>query len=236
MSDSSRQSDDFETAAKGSPEQVAEFDDHRRGFVGTVQHFLHVNPSLIPLIVLVAAIVIFGALLGSKFFSPFALTLILQQVQIVGIVASAPKPCDPDRRHRPERRCDHGDVIGCHGAVHLSLRVAAFDRDSVRSCRWDGNWGGERVPCQPYQAATIHCDPRHVANHSRRKFPVFAERNNSVQEIEEHAAILQLFGAKFNVGGAVFTVGVIFMLLLILGLAYALRHTAWGRARLCRRG
>ncbi len=53
------------------------------------QHALHVNPALVPMIVLVAAIVIFGALLGSKFFSPFAMTLILQQVQIVGIVAAA---------------------------------------------------------------------------------------------------------------------------------------------------
>jgi hypothetical protein len=30
------------------------------------------------------SIIIFGMLLGQKFFSPFALTLILQQVQIVG--------------------------------------------------------------------------------------------------------------------------------------------------------
>ena len=89
MKDVTKKTDDFEAAAQGSPEQVAEFDDHRRGFIGTVQHFLHVNPSLVPLIVLVAATLIFGLLLGSRFFSPFALTLILQQVQIVGIVAAA---------------------------------------------------------------------------------------------------------------------------------------------------
>ena len=34
---------------------------------------------------------------------------------------------------------------------------------------------------------------------------------------------------KFNVGGAVFTVGVITMILIVLILAYVLRHTAWGR-------
>jgi fructose transport system permease protein len=45
---------------------------------------------LVPLIVLlIASIIIFGMLLGQRFFSPFALTLILQQVQIVGIVAAA---------------------------------------------------------------------------------------------------------------------------------------------------
>ena len=81
--------DDYEKAIVGSPETVAEFEEHDRGLLGKVQHLLHTNPSMVPLIVLVAAIVVFGILLGSRFFSPFALTLILQQVQIVGIVADA---------------------------------------------------------------------------------------------------------------------------------------------------
>ena len=61
---------------------IAKFEDSRRGLLGTIQHLLHVNPAMVPLIVLVASLVVFGSLLGSKFFSPFALTLILQQVAI----------------------------------------------------------------------------------------------------------------------------------------------------------
>jgi fructose transport system permease protein len=49
------------------------------------------------------------------------------------------------------------------------------------------------------------------------------------QEISELAPLLQFFGNKVNVGGAIFTYGVIFMVLLILVLAYVLRQTAWGR-------
>jgi fructose transport system permease protein len=49
------------------------------------------------------------------------------------------------------------------------------------------------------------------------------------QDIAQNAPLLQLMGAKFNIGGAVFTFGVVFMLLLVLVLAYVLRHTAWGR-------
>ena len=60
-----------------------------RGWIGRLQHTLHTTPALVPLIVLVAAIALFGILLGSKFYSPFALTLILQQVQIVGVLAAA---------------------------------------------------------------------------------------------------------------------------------------------------
>ena len=49
------------------------------------------------------------------------------------------------------------------------------------------------------------------------------------QVIETEAPLLQFFGSKFTVAGAVFTVGVIFMLLLILLLSWVLKHTAWGR-------
>jgi fructose transport system permease protein len=49
------------------------------------------------------------------------------------------------------------------------------------------------------------------------------------QDIEDNAPLLQVLGAKVNIGGAVFTVGVIFLICLVLVLAYVLRHTAWGR-------
>ena len=88
MADSTNSADNFEAAASRS-DVVAEFEPQKRGLFGRIQHILHVNPSFVPLIVLVVSIIVFGMLLGSKFFSPFALTLILQQVQIVGIVAAA---------------------------------------------------------------------------------------------------------------------------------------------------
>ncbi|MEX0320511.1 MULTISPECIES: ABC transporter permease [unclassified Ruegeria] len=229
MSDTSHQSDDFEAAAQGSPEQVAEFDDHGRGFVGTLQHFLHVNPSLVPLIVLVAAIVIFGILLGSKFFSPFALTLILQQVQIVGIVAAAQS------------------LVILTAGIDLSVG-AIMVMSSVVMGQFTFRYGlppSLAILCGLAVGTAIGALNGFLV--SRIKLPPFIvtlgmwqivlaanflySQNETIrsQEIEANAPILQLFGTKFNVGGAVFTVGVVFMLVLILGLAYALRHTAWGR-------
>ena len=79
----------FEEALENAATSVADFDTDEKSFVSRFHHALHTTPALVPLIVLVAAIVVFGLTLGSKFFSPFALTLILQQVQIVGIVAAA---------------------------------------------------------------------------------------------------------------------------------------------------
>jgi hypothetical protein len=43
----------------------------------------------VPLIVLILSVAVFGMLVGGKFFNPFSLTLILQQVAIVGIVGAA---------------------------------------------------------------------------------------------------------------------------------------------------
>ena len=89
MSSDTTKSDNYETAASSASRDVASFEPHKKGFVGRFHDMLHSTPSLVPLIVLLAAIVVFGLALGSRFFSPFALTLILQQVQIVGVLAAA---------------------------------------------------------------------------------------------------------------------------------------------------
>ncbi len=79
---------DFESAVQDADTSVVDFD-HRRGFLSRLQHALHTTPSLVPLVVLIGALILFGTLLGERFFSPSTLTLILQQVQIVGILAAA---------------------------------------------------------------------------------------------------------------------------------------------------
>ena len=47
--------------------------------------------------------------------------------------------------------------------------------------------------------------------------------------IEAQAPLLQLFGAQVKLGGAVLTLGVIVMVLLVFVLNYVLTQTAWGR-------
>jgi fructose transport system permease protein len=54
-----------------------------------LQHFLHSNPAMVPLIVLIALIIFFGIARGERFFSAYTLTLIMQQVAVVGILAAA---------------------------------------------------------------------------------------------------------------------------------------------------
>ncbi len=69
-------------------EALAEFHEDET-LLRRVQHALHVTPALVPLVVLLISIAVFGVLLGGQFFSAGSQSLILQQVQIVGIVAAA---------------------------------------------------------------------------------------------------------------------------------------------------
>lgn len=228
MSETSQNADNYESSVNRA-EAVAEFADHKRGFVGKLQHILHVNPSFVPLIVLVASIVIFGLLLGSKFFSPFAMTLILQQVQIVGIVAAAQS------------------LVILTAGIDLSVgAIMVFS--SVVMGQFTFRYG---IPAPVAVACGLAVGTAIGALNgwlvARVKLPPFIvtlgmwqivlatnflySKNETIrsQDIEAQAPILQLFGTKFNIGGAVFTVGAIFMLVLIFVLAYVLKHTAWGR-------
>ncbi|EPX81156.1 ABC transporter permease [Litoreibacter arenae] len=217
------------SSADTADDGVAKFVQPNRGFLGTIQHWLHVNPALVPLIVLVASIVVFGLLLGSKFFSPFALTLILQQVQIVGIVAAAQS------------------LVILTAGIDLSVGAIAVI-SSVVMGQFTFRYG---LPVEISIACGLLFGTAIGAVNgwliAAMKLPPFivtlgmwqivlaanflysANETIRSQEIAENAAMLQLLGAKFSVGGAVFTVGVLFMVLLVLVLAYVLRHTAWGR-------
>lgn len=84
-----RQPQEFEKVLSSSDAAVATFDTHDRSVLERMQHFLHSNPAAVPLIVLLLSIMGFGIAVGSKFFSAFTMTLILQQVAITGIIGAA---------------------------------------------------------------------------------------------------------------------------------------------------
>lgn len=77
---------EFEKVLDKSDTTVASFEKNRTP-IEHAQHFLHANPAAVPLIVLVLSVLIFGLVVGSKFF--VALPLILQQVAISGIIGAA---------------------------------------------------------------------------------------------------------------------------------------------------
>ena len=209
--------------------EIPDFEGHDRGLIGKFHHALHTTPALVPLIVLLAAIVIFGALLGSKFFSPFALTLILQQVQIVGIVAAAQS------------------LVILTAGIDLSVGAITVI-SSVIMGQFTFRYGlpveisiicglafGTAIGAlNGWLVSTMRLPPFIVTLGMWQivlaaNFLYSANETIRSQDIAAQASLLQLLGWKFKIGGAVFTVGVIFMVCLVIVLAYVLRHTAWGR-------
>lgn len=225
----SNSSPNFENGLEDAATAVAEFDHHDKGFVAQFHHALHTTPALVPLIVLIAAIVVFGLLLGSKFFSPFALTLILQQVQIVGIVAAAQS------------------LVILTAGIDLSVGAIAVIT-SVFMGQFTFRYG---LPVELAVAAGLTAGTLIGALNgwlvAVMRLPPFivtlgmwqivlaanflysANETIRSQDIAAQAPFLQFMGSKFKLGGAVFTYGVVFMVILVIVLAYALRSTAWGR-------
>ncbi|MCB1815005.1 MAG: ABC transporter permease, partial [Candidatus Competibacteraceae bacterium] len=84
-----RRMQEFETVLEQSDRQVVEFEQQHRSLLQGLQHFLHGNPTAVPVIVLILGVIVFGLIAGDRFLSTFNMSLIIQQVSIIGILAAA---------------------------------------------------------------------------------------------------------------------------------------------------
>lgn len=219
---------DFEQGIRTGADTVAAFE-HQGSALQRFQHALHVTPALVPLIVLVASIIGFGILVGSRFFSAFALSLILKQVAVTGIVGAAQS------------------LVILTGGIELSVG-AIMVITSVVMGQFTFAYGITApisILCGlGFGAGIGFINGTLVA---RVKLPPFIVTLGTWQivlaanylysgnetiggdQIQNGARLLGVFGATIQVGGAVFTLGAVTMVVLVLFLAYVLRHTAWGR-------
>ncbi|TPE53207.1 ABC transporter permease [Amaricoccus solimangrovi] len=225
----SQPTQEFERVLKDSATEVASFERHRKSPLERAQHVLHGNPAFVPLIVLVISLLLFGLLLGTKFFSAFALTLILQQVAITGIVGAAQT------------------LVVLTAGIELSVG-AIMVMSSVIMGQFTFRYGLPApisILCGFAVGGLIGYVNGFLV--ARMKLPPFIvtlgmwqivlaanflySKNETIrsQDIAAQAPMLQLFGGQVRMGGAVFTFGVIAMVLLVLVLAYVLTQTAWGR-------
>ncbi|ASW05439.1 MULTISPECIES: ABC transporter permease [unclassified Rhizobium] len=220
---------EFERVLDGSDKNVASFEHNDVSLLKRVQHFLHSTPAAVPLIVLVLAIVIFGITIGGKFFSAYTLTLILQQIAIVGILGAAQT------------------LVILTAGIDLSIGVIMVISSVVM-----GNVAvtyGLPTPVAIVAGMVVGgiCGLLNGFLVANMKLPPFIvtlgtwnivmatnfiySANETIRDtdVDEKAPLLHLFAASFRVGGAVLTLGVIAMVLLVIGLWYVLNHTAWGR-------
>ncbi len=220
---------EFERVLDSSDKNVASFEHNDVSLLKRVQHFLHSTPAAVPLIVLVLAIVIFGITIGGKFFSAYTLTLILQQIAIVGILGAAQTlvilTAGIDLSI---------GVIMVISAVVMGNVAVTYGLPTPVAIAAGMVVGGICGLLNGFLVANMKLPPFIVTLGTwnivmATNFIYSANETIRDTDVDEKAPLLHLFAASFRVGGAVLTLGVIAMVLLVIGLWYVLNHTAWGR-------
>ncbi len=218
----------FEMGVHSGPSAVAEFAP-RKSPVQRFQTLLHQTPWIVPLMVLLAAVAVFGMILGGRFFSAYALTLILQQVAITGIVGTAQS------------------LVILTAGIDLSVG-AIMVLSSVVMGQFTFRYGlpapvavlaglcvGSAIGAvNGFLVARVRLPPFIVTLGMWQivlaaNFLYSGNETIRAQDIETQAPLLQFFGHTIRVGGAVLTYGGIVMVLLVVIFAYVLNQTAWGR-------
>jgi fructose transport system permease protein len=220
---------EFEKVLSGSDASVASFETHSKTPIERMQHFLHGSPAAVPLIVLVISVLAFGVILGGKFFSAFTMTLILQQVAIVGIVGAAQTlvilTAGIDLSVGAIMVLSSvvmGQFTFRYGLPAPIAILCGFACGAL--CGWINGMLVARMKLPPF-IVTLGTWQIILATN----FLYSANETIRSQDILAQAPLLQLFGGTFRLGGAVFTYGVIAMVILVVVLWYILNHTAWGR-------
>lgn len=219
----------FEAALEKRESSVAEFDTAPKSPVQRVQHFLHANPTAVPAIVLLLGIAGFSLIAGGRFLSSFNLSLIIQQVTIIGIIGIAQT------------------LIVITAGIDLSVG-AIMVLCSVVMGKLAITLG---VPVPLAFAAGIAtgaaCGAVNGVLVTRLKLPPFivtlgtwsiffainlwysASETIRSQDVAKAAPFLQWLGTPVDVLGARFTYGSFFMLGLVGAVWYVLNRTAFGR-------
>jgi fructose transport system permease protein len=217
----------FEAGLTGASDKVAEFHEDRSA-LKKLQHWLHQTPSAVPMIVLVAALIVFG-LLSENFFKATTLSTILQQIAIVGILGCAQS------------------IVVLTAGIDLSVgAIAVFS--SVLMGQLSFRYG---IPAELSIVLGLFLGTGMGAANgfliARMKLPPFivtlgtwqillasnfifsANETIRSQDIAQQAAALQFWGQSIQPGGVKVLYAVFLLIALVAVMAYVLRSTAWGR-------
>ncbi len=232
MTDTSRPAthgDDYESVLHRSDTSVATFERTAHGIGDRIQNILHGNPTLVPVIVLLAAIGIFGLIAGEHFFTAFNLTLIMQQVSIIGILAAAQSliiiTAGIDLSVAAIMILM--SVIAGNLAVYLGVPSPLALLVAFAGGTAAGLMNGlliTKVKLPPF-ITTLGTWSIFYA------LDLWLSGAQSIrsQDIDKEAPLLKFFGNSLDIGGARITFGSILMIAVFVVLWYMLNKTAWGR-------
>ena len=230
MSDDAAGTSIAEKGLAGAQHGVASFEEDAPSPIRRLQAFLHAYPTAIPFIVLIVGIAIFSVAAGSKFFAPFNLSLVLQQVTIIGVLGIAQT------------------LIILTAGIDLSVG-AIMILSSIVMGRLSVTAG---VPVEASfvigVCTGIFCGFLNGVLVAVVKLPpfivtlgtwsiygamvIFISNSETIrsQDIAAVAPMLQWMGARVPIGGgAVLTAGSMMMILIAASVWYILNRTAFGR-------
>lgn len=224
-----RKGQDYEQVLDGSANEVAAFDVQHNTTLKRIQHLLHNNPTLVPVIVLVISLIAFGLIAGGKFFSAFNLSLILQQVSIIGILAAAQSLIILTAGIDLSVAAIMVLMSVVMGNLAVFAGVPSFFAIIVGLFGGVGaglmnGWFITRIKLPPF-ITTLGTWSIFYA------LLLWLSGAQSIrgQDIDANAPFLKFFGASFDVSGARITLSSVLMIVVFVALCYMLNKTAWGR-------
>ena len=194
-----------------------------------LQHFLHANPTMVPVFILVFSVIAFGFVAGERFFTAFNLSLIIQQVTIVGILAAAQT------------------LIILTAGIDLSVAAMMVLSSYVMGVLAVNHGIRVEIALVLGIITSMLCGYLNGQLVTRLKMPPFivtlgswniffallillsGSQSIRSKDIDNTAPVLKFFGERVEIFGAVFTYGSFLMIIIFAVLWYVLNKTAWGR-------
>lgn len=211
--------------SRGGGELAGEFLDRRRSPLARVRALMHKYPALSPAVVLVIAVIVFG-LLNERFLFPSNLSLITQQVAVVGTLAVAQT------------------LVILTAGIDLSVGAIMALASMVIAQTAVDNGFPAPIALLAGLIVALAAGALNGVLVTRLKLPPFIV---TLGTLNIFLAITLLYsggatvrggempeslpwtGTTFNLAGVNISVGVIMMLLLYVVIAFILGKTAWGR-------
>lgn len=213
-----------QNATAAEPDLAEEFLD-RSTPLRTVRNLLHRHPAISPAIVLIAAVAVFGGL-NERFLEPSNLSLVSQQVAVVGTLALAQT------------------LIILTAGIDLSVGAVMVLASMVVAQTTVQNGLPAAVGLVLGLAVGLGAGALNGFLVTRLKLPPFIVTLGSLNVFlaltllysggatvrgGDMPDLLTLTGETFSLGGVNITIGVVMMLVLYVALALILHGTAWGR-------
>ncbi len=210
-------------------EKIVSFKNKNKTFVLKIQNFLRNYPIMIPVVVLLVSFLAFSILVGDRFFSVFNLSLIMQQVSIIGILAAAQSLIILTAGIDLSVAAIMALVAVSMGELATYFHLTAFLAIPIGLIA--GVLAGYM---NGWIIAKIKLPPFIVTLGTWNIFFALALRFSGAESIggltiSKHAPLLLYFGNSISIGGAQITYGSILTILIFAVLWYILNKTAFGR-------